>query len=76
MVLPTRWMSIAILVRPLICLDPMGRGKVRHRGFTMAAGEMSAAAFKGFLNRFIRCVISSSGDGSMRLNWPDFGGLP
>jgi hypothetical protein len=32
----------------------MGRGKVRHREFAMASGEMSAAAFSTFLSRFIR----------------------
>src|SRR5580704_4888127 len=32
----------------------MGRGKVRHREFEMASGEMSEAEFTNFLERFIR----------------------
>jgi DNA modification methylase len=54
----------------------MGRGKVRHREFAMAAGEMSAAAFKAFLNRFIRCAISSSRDGSIHYIFMDWRHLP
>jgi hypothetical protein len=45
----------------------MGRGRVRHREFPMASGEMSSATIAGFLNRFIRCVISSSRNGSIHL---------
>src|SRR6202049_4268666 len=36
----------------------MGRGKVRHREFKMASGEMSEVAFTRFLERFIRWSIS------------------
>src|SRR6516225_6133291 len=50
----------------------MGRGKVRHREFPMASGEMSAAAFRAFLNRFIRCVISSSRDGAIHYIFIDW----
>ena len=35
----------------------MGRGKVRHREFAMASGEMSDAAFGNFLDDFIRLAI-------------------
>jgi DNA modification methylase len=53
----------------------MGRGKVRHREFAMASGEMSAAVFRAFLNRFIRCAISSSSDGAIHyifMDWRHF----
>jgi DNA modification methylase len=50
----------------------MGRGKVRHREFAMASGEMSAVAFKAFLNRFIRCAISSSRDGAIHYIFMDW----
>jgi DNA modification methylase len=54
----------------------MGRGKVRHREFAMASGEMSAAAFKAFLNRFIRCAINSSRDGAIHYIFMDWRHLP
>ena len=50
----------------------MGRGKVRHREFAMASGEMSAVAFRAFLNRFIRCAISSSRDGAIHYIFMDW----
>jgi DNA modification methylase len=50
----------------------MGRGKVRHREFAMASGEMSAAAFRAFLNRFIRCAVSSSRDGAIHYIFMDW----
>jgi DNA modification methylase len=50
----------------------MGRGKVRHREFPMASGEMSAAAFKAFLNRFIRCAINASRDGAIHYIFMDW----
>jgi DNA modification methylase len=50
----------------------MGRGKVRHREFAMASGEMSAAAFKAFLNHFIRCAISSSRDSAIHYIFMDW----
>ena len=50
----------------------MGRGRVRHREFAMASGEMSAAAFTAFLNRFIRCAVSSSRDGAIHYIFMDW----
>ena len=50
----------------------MGRGRVRHREFAMASGEMSTAAFTAFLNRFIRCAISSSRDGAIHYIFMDW----
>jgi len=38
----------------------MGRGKVRHREFSMASGEMSPASFRTFLDRFNRCATNVS----------------
>jgi DNA modification methylase len=54
----------------------MGRGKVRHREFAMASGEMSAAAFRTFLNRFIRCAIRWSRDGAIHYIFMDWRHLP
>jgi DNA modification methylase len=50
----------------------MGRGKVRHREFAMASGEMSAAAFRTFLNRFILRAISTSRDGAIHYIFMDW----
>ena len=50
----------------------MGRGKVRHREFPMASGEMSPAAFRSFLDRFIRSAISSSHDGAIHYIFMDW----
>jgi DNA modification methylase len=50
----------------------MGRGKVRHREFPMASGEMSGAAFTAFLDRFIRCAIRSSRDGAIHFVFMDW----
>ena len=54
----------------------MGRGKVRHREFAMASGEMTAAAFSAFLKRFIRCAISSSQDGAIHYVFMDWRHMP
>ncbi len=43
----------------------MGRGKVRHRDFKMASGEMSPAQFTAFLEKFVRHAISFSKNGSI-----------
>ena len=49
-----------------------GRGKVRHREFAMASGEMTAAEFVAFLKRFIRCAVSSSRDGAIHYIFIDW----
>jgi DNA modification methylase len=54
----------------------MGRGRVRHREFKMASGEMTKSAFIGFLEKFIRCVISFSRDGSIHYVFMDWRHLP
>src|SRR5215471_16088850 len=38
----------------------MGRGKIRHRDFKQAAGDMSVAQFTDFLGQFIRLAIRFS----------------
>jgi DNA modification methylase len=50
----------------------MGRGKVRHREFAMASGEMSDAAFANFLDGFIRLVIKFSRDGAIHFLFMDW----
>jgi DNA modification methylase len=54
----------------------MGRGKVRHREFKMASGEMSEEAFTGFLATFIRQAIAASSDGSIHYVFIDWRHLP
>ncbi|HKM70367.1 MAG TPA: DNA methyltransferase [Stellaceae bacterium] len=54
----------------------MGRGKVRHREFKMASGEMSEAAFTAFLETFIRQTITFSADGSIHYVFIDWRHLP
>ena len=54
----------------------MGRGRVRHREFKMASGEMSEAAFTAFLESFIRQVITHSGDGAIHYLFIDWRHLP
>jgi DNA modification methylase len=49
-----------------------GRGKVRHREFAMASGEMSDAAFGDFLDGFIRLVIRFSRDGAIHFVFMDW----
>jgi ParB-like chromosome segregation protein Spo0J len=50
----------------------MGRGKVRHREFPMASGEISGAAFRAFLDRFIRSAVSASRDGAIHYIFTDW----
>jgi len=54
----------------------MGRGKVRHRDFMMASGEMPEAAFTSFLARFIRWAIDVSENGSIHYIFMDWRHLP
>ena len=52
----------------------VGRGKVRHREFQMASGEMSASEFVTFLECFIRSAVCHSQDGAIHFifkNWPN-----
>ena len=54
----------------------VGRGKVRHREFKMASGEMSKAAFATFLERFVRQAVAYSSDGSIHYLFIDWRHLP
>jgi DNA modification methylase len=54
----------------------MGRGKVRHREFKMASGEMSEEAFTAFLEAFIRHAVAFSSDGSIHYVFIDWRHLP
>ena len=54
----------------------VGRGKIRHREFTMAAGEMSEKAYTAFLASFIRNAIAFSTDGSIHYLFIDWRHLP
>jgi DNA modification methylase len=54
----------------------VGRGKTRHREFTMAAGEMSEEAYTAFLASFIRNAIAFSTDGSIHYLFIDWRHLP
>jgi DNA modification methylase len=50
----------------------MGRGKVRPREFPTASGEISGAAFRDLLDRFIRSAVDASRDGAIHyifMNW-------
>jgi hypothetical protein len=42
-----------------------GMGRVRHREFAMAAGEMDAAQFTEFLNKVLRLLVRHSAPGSL-----------
>ena len=54
----------------------MGRGKVRHREFAMASGEMSETAFTAFLEAFVRQAIAFSKPGSIHYLFIDWRHLP
>ena len=54
----------------------MGRGKVRHREFKMASGEMSEEVFTAFLETFIRHAVAFSSDGSIHYLFIDWRHLP
>jgi DNA modification methylase len=54
----------------------MGRGKIRHRDFKQAAGEMSPTEFTDFLGRFSRLAIAVSQDGSIHYTFIDWRHLP
>lgn len=54
----------------------VGRGRVRHREFAMASGEMSEATFTAFLQGFISQVIAFGKDGSIHYIFMDWRHLP
>jgi DNA modification methylase len=55
-----------------------GLGAIRHRDFAMAAGEMSAAEFTGFLQQACALMARHSGDGALHylcMDWRHMGEL-
>jgi DNA modification methylase len=56
----------------LIAGHAVGRGKIRHRNFKQASGEMSAAEFTQFIEAFIRLTIAFTGDGSIHYVFMDW----
>jgi len=58
--------------------NAMGRGKIRHREFAMASGEMSAAEFTQFLTTTLGGLASVSKDGAIHfvcMDWRHMGEL-
>lgn len=49
-----------------------GLGKVKHREFAMASGEMSEAAFTTFLTTVFRHLASASSDGAIQFQCMDW----
>jgi DNA modification methylase len=56
--------------------NAMGRGRVRHREFAMASGEMSEPAFGAFLETFIRHAQAHSANGAIHYVFMDWRHLP
>ena len=54
----------------------MGRGRIRHREFKVASGEMSESEFTAFLEEFIRLAVRHSQDGSIHFLFIDWRHLP
>lgn len=52
--------------------DISGKGKVRHRSFKMAAGEMSPEHYKAFLSVSIQLMAAHSIDGSLHYHCIDW----
>lgn len=54
----------------------LGRGKIKHREFARASGEMSPTEFTGFLGRWMRLAAKFSHDGSIHfvcMDWRHLG---
>ncbi|MCX7309627.1 MAG: site-specific DNA-methyltransferase, partial [Afipia sp.] len=49
-----------------------GNGKVRHREFAMASGEMDPVQFVNFLSSYMRLVILHSTDGALHFHCMDW----
>ncbi|MBR0719114.1 DNA methyltransferase [Bradyrhizobium liaoningense] len=50
----------------------LGRGKIRHREFSVASGEKSPAEFVSFLTTWMRLAVQFSHDGSMHYQFMDW----
>lgn len=53
-----------------------GNGKVKHRDFAMACGEMNRQEFTAFLTKAIRLIADHSAEGSISFTFMDFRHLP
>lgn len=49
-----------------------GKGKVQHKDFAMAAGEMSDYEFVDFLAKYMANLVSNSVDGAIHYHFMDF----
>ena len=49
-----------------------GKGRVRHRDFAMASGEMTALQFTQFLTTVLRLLVRHSADGSLHYIFMDW----
>ena len=49
-----------------------GLGKMRHREFAMATGEMSSTAFADFLSQVFTNLVARSSDGSIHFHFMDW----
>lgn len=50
----------------------LGRGKIKHREFSVASGEMSPPEFTDFLTRWMRLAVQFSHDGSLHFAFVDW----
>ncbi|MHC4050454.1 site-specific DNA-methyltransferase [Bradyrhizobium sp. 25ACV] len=50
----------------------LGRGKIKHREFAVASGEMSPVEFTDFLTRWMRLAAQFSHDGSLHFAFVDW----
>lgn len=50
----------------------LGRGKIKHREFAVASGEMSPAEFTDFLTGWMRLAVQFSHDGSLHFAFADW----
>lgn len=50
----------------------LGRGKIKHREFAVASGEMSPAEFTDFLTNWMRLAVQFSRDGSLHFAFADW----
>jgi DNA modification methylase len=49
-----------------------GKGKIKHREFAVAAGEMSDDEFIAFLKGYFEAVIAALVDGALLFVWMDW----
>ena len=70
----TGWLPWCSPIRPTICKSKAaspGSGKVKHREFEYASGEMSEAEFTTFLTRSFERLAAVCGEGALWYVWMD-----